>query len=122
MIPRMLVIYGCIAVWEIATTPSVSHSNTWRGVWVSLLTLPIGAYWMAKYPGHASRFFLYGAAGSLLFLWRFLNMDRFSLWLQYQAPSTEVIVAYWVFFTCAMGFACWLAAKIRNDASLRVHR
>ncbi len=112
---RVFAIYGFIAIWEIASTPMVSHTNTWHGVWFSLLALPIGAYSLAGSNTPPSRFFLFGAAGSLLFLWRFLNMDRFSLWLEYQAPSTYVIVAGWVMFTIAMAFACWLAAKSRMD-------
>jgi hypothetical protein len=110
---RMIAIYGAVAIWEIATTPVVSHSNSWHGVWISLLALPSGAYWMTRKPYRPSQFFLFGAAGSLLFLWRFLHMDRFSLWLQYQAPRTEVIVASWIAFTCLMGLACWFASKAR---------
>jgi hypothetical protein len=105
-----LTIYGCVAAWEVLTTPVVSHSDSWHGAWVSLLALPVEAYWMARDGGRPSQFFLFGAAGSLLFLWRFLNMDRFSHWLQYQAPPDEMVVACWTAFTLAMGFACWFAA------------
>lgn len=112
----MFTIYTLVAVWELVTTPAMSHSNTWQGVWVSLMALPIGAAVLAKHPGAQSRFFVYGCAGSLLFVFRFVNMDRFSLWLSYQAPSDEAIVACWVLFSLGMGTVCWLAAKTRIES------
>ncbi len=124
VLPGMFVAHALVGVWELITTPAVSHSNTWQGVWVSLMALPIGAFLLAKHPGAQSRFFLYGCAGSLLFLWRFLNMDRFSLWLEYQAPSNEVIVGCWVLFSLGMGTVCWLVAKARiesNNATEKKH-
>jgi hypothetical protein len=44
-------------------------------------------------------------------------MDRFSLWLEYQAPSDEVIIFTWIFFALAMGAVCALAstANIRSS-------
>lgn len=109
---EMLTIYLFIALWEILTMPRTSHSDSWRGVSVSLLALPASVFWLAK-PSHF--FIIFGAAGSLLFVLRFLNMDCFSLWIAYQAPSTAVIVTCWVFFTLGMGVVCWFAATLRME-------
>jgi hypothetical protein len=117
VLPGMLAIYAFVIVWEVLTTPMISHTNSWQGVGLSLLALPVGAFVLARYPGAPSRFFVYGAAGSLLFVWRFINMDRFSLWLEYRAPSTTVIVTCWVLFSVGMGTVCWVAAKARESPS-----
>jgi hypothetical protein len=115
VLPGMMSVYAIVAAWEFVSTPYVSHSNTWNGVWLSLLALPLGALVLAKkHPGTGSRFFVYGILGSVLFLWRFLHMDRFSLWLQYQAPSTPVIVISWIGFALGMGMLCGFFAKVHD--------
>lgn len=116
VLPGMLTVFALVGVWEFIATPLRSHTNSWQGVWVSLMALPLGAFLLAKHPGAQSRFFLYGCAGSLLFLWRFLNMDRFSLWLEYQAPSNGVIVGCRVLFIVGMGTVCWLVALAGIEA------
>ncbi len=113
VLPGMLAIYSLVMVWEMLTTPMISHTDSWQGVGVSLMALPVGAFVLAKHPGPPSRFFIFGAAGALLFLWRFIHMDRFSLWLQYH--STEAIVTCWVLFIVGMGTTCWVAAKSRES-------
>jgi hypothetical protein len=115
ILPGIISVYALVAAWEFVSTPYISHNNTWTGVWVSLLVLPIGALILAKkHPGSGSRFFVYGTVGSLLFLWRFLHMDRFSLWLHYQAPSTMVIVLCWIGFALGMGALCGFFAKVHH--------
>jgi hypothetical protein len=115
MLPGMISVYAIVTAWEFLSTPYVSHNDTWTGVWVSVLALPLGALVLAKkHPRPGSRFFVYGTVGSVLFLWRFLNMDRFSLWLQYRAPSTAVIVFCWIGFALGMGALCGFFAKVHD--------
>jgi hypothetical protein len=106
VIRRWIGCYFLILFWEFATIPAVSHSDSWRGVPVSLLALPVSAYWLANVGARPGTLFVYGTGGGLLFLPRFLMMDRFSLWLKYQAPSDTIIVVSWVAFVLFMGVAC----------------
>jgi len=106
VLPRSLGWYFLVLFWEGLTIPAVSHSDSWRGVWVSVLVLPFGAFRLARHGARGGTLFVFGSAGALLFVPRFLMMDRFSLWLQYQAPSDIVIVFSWIAFTLIIGSVC----------------
>ena len=122
VLPRWIAWYFAILIWEGLTIPAVSHSNSWQGVWLSLVVLPLSAIHLGRGGARPGTLFVYGCGGALLFVPRFLMMDRFSLWLQYQAPSDEVIILTWMFFALGMGAACWLAStlNIGSDASSKL--
>jgi hypothetical protein len=107
----------CFAVlfWELMHIPPSSHVNSWRGLWLSILIPPISSFMMAKTPLPSGRFFIYGCFCSLLFVPRFLGMDRFSLWLQYRAPSNPVILTCWILFALALGAACYITNWIGRE-------
>jgi len=44
-------------------------------------------------------------------------MDRFSLWLEYQAPSTEVIVFQWIALALVLGAICGSIGMLRSANS-----
>jgi hypothetical protein len=112
--PGIVLVYSLILLWEQVSMPGTSHQGSLRGLTWSLLALPTGAFVLAHIPGSSSRFFVYGVVGSLLFVPRFLNIDRFSLWLEYVAPPPHILMIYWVLFALGIGSTCWLAAKFRN--------
>jgi hypothetical protein len=99
------------------TTPFSSHSDSWRGVSLSLIAIPTGAFLLAKHPGESSRFFVYGVGSSLLFVQRWVNMDRFHLWLLYRAPDTPILAICWILFALGMGTVCWFTAKLRERSN-----
>lgn len=110
VVPRWVGWYFAILMWEMLTIPGVSHSNSWQGVWLSLIVLPLSAVHLCRCGARPGTLFVYGCAGAFLFLPRFLMMDRFSLWLQYQAPSDSVLVFCWICFALGMGAACSFSA------------
>ena len=112
---RMIGWFGLIILWEMLTAPAVSHSNSWRGLPISVALLIFGAYRTAKHDGRDNWFFLWGVVASLLFLPRFFGMDRFHLWLQYQAPPTDVIVICWIGVALVLGVLCWSAAQLQRS-------
>lgn len=112
---KVVVCYFVVACWEFVSTPLASHSDSTSGMWVSVLILPVSSYRMWRHDLPVSWFFVYGCGGAFLFLWRFLNIDRFHLWLVYQAPPIPGIVAAWIAFILGMGIVCWGVARVRLD-------
>jgi hypothetical protein len=115
--PRWLGWYLIVLVWEALTTPGVSHSDSWRGVWLSLATIPFGAYRLGRIGGRPATLFIYGCGSAFLFVPRWLGMDRFRLWLEYQAPSNSVLMLGWILFTLLMGTICAFAASIGSNGA-----
>ena len=107
--------YALILFWEFATIPAMSHSNaSWRGVGLSVLALPVGTYFLLHAGARAATCFVYVCGAALLFVPRFLVMDRFSLWVCYQAPSDLVILISWIAFSLGLGGVCWFAGVIQK--------
>jgi len=99
----------------LVTTPATSHSDNWSGVVPAFGIVMFGAYRLTSAGATLSTSFIYGCGTSLLFVYRFLSMGRFSLWLQSSAPSTAAILAIWCVICLALGTStAGLAAMIRH--------
>ena len=81
-------------LWLFFTTPLMSHSNSWSGVFPGFCILMFGAYRLAVARARYPLIFIYGCGTSFIFAYRFVSMDRFSLWLN-QAPSTVTLLVIW---------------------------
>ncbi len=105
VLPRWACSYLAIFVWEILSTPHMSHSDSWRGVWVSVLAVPIASFWIGRGGATTGSLFIFGFGSALLFVPRFLSMDRFPLWLQHNpaAPGDIALLCMWVAFMFVMG-------------------
>lgn len=100
------------------TMPATSHSDNWFGIPFASCVLLFGAFRVARVGATPGTCFVYGCASALLYLPRFLGMGRFRLWLQYQAPSTEVIVFQWIGLSLMLGAICAgiaMAASANDD-------
>jgi hypothetical protein len=111
--------FGVIVLWELFTIPAMSHSNSWQGVWLSIALLPFSSYRMSRSGLCTSWFFVYGFAGSVLFLPRFFGMDRFRLWIASQAPSEYILLAWWLCIATGLGALCWGGAQLRRACDER---
>ncbi|QDT36264.1 hypothetical protein [Stratiformator vulcanicus] len=60
--------------------------------------------------------FIFGTACSVLFVFRFVNMPKFSLWMRYQAPDTTTILVSWIAFAVGLGAVCALLGYWGNLA------
>ncbi|WP_417737233.1 hypothetical protein [Rosistilla oblonga] len=87
------------------TMPATSHSNNWSGILPAFLILMFGAYRLARVGAKISKTFIYGCSTTVLFLFRFLSMGRFSLWLEYQAPPTPMLAVMWIAICLFLGGA-----------------
>ena len=85
------------------TAPATSHSNNWSGILPAFCVLMFGAFRLARAGASTSTTFVYGCSTTLLFLFRLLTMGRFSLWLQYQGPSTGGLVIMWIAICLFLG-------------------
>lgn len=120
----MLAVYLVLGAWEMidgGPRPSPPRNANWGpGVLATLLSLPLSAYVLAKHPGARSRFFVFGFAGSTLFVWRFraTNPNEFMDWMN-RAPSTLFVGLCWILFATGLGLVCWLVAgKRRRETDL----
>jgi hypothetical protein len=106
ILPRWILAFVIILVWEFFTLPVSSHTSSWRGVWLSFICVLGSAVWISQAGARQGTLFVFGCASALLFVPRFLFMDRFKLWLQYQAPNNTVIMCCWVGFALLLGIVC----------------
>ena len=106
ILPRWILAFVVILVWEFFTLPATSHSNSWLGVWLSFICVLGSAWWISLVGARRGTLFVFGCASALLFVPRFILMDRFKLWLQYQAPNNTVIMCCWVGFALLLGIVC----------------
>ena len=109
--------YLILTVFLGLTGPETSHSDNWKGILPAFCIMLFGAFRLARVGAKAGTTFIYGCSTSLLFLFRFLSMGRFSLWLEYQAPPTFVLVVMWIAICLFLGSAALAIAYITHDVS-----
>ncbi len=101
----------------VVTDPHTSHSDSWNGVPFSCCVMLFGSYRLSVAGARPGTCFVYGCGSAILFLYRFFGMDRFSLWLEYQASSTEVIVFQWIALALVLGAICGSIGMLRSANS-----
>lgn len=110
-----------IFMWNVITAPVCSHIGSWAGIPISLLALPSTSFWLAKQNTVRPAFyFIYGCAGALVFVPRWLMMDRFHLWMM-GAPPDAVLIAYWIAFALVMGACCYCFAVLASAVDRESH-
>ena len=107
--------YVITFVVHIFTMPA--HSDFWSGVLFGLITAVIGADRLAAAGARPGTCFVYGCGATVLFLPRFVGMDRFSVWLQDVAPSTEATVVQWIALSLLFGAICAVIGMFHTAAN-----
>lgn len=107
--------YLILTVLLVLTAPVTSHSDNWTGIIPAFWIMLFGAFRLARAGAKASTAFIYGCSTTLLFLYRFLSMGRFSLWLEYQAPPTFVLVVMWIAICMFLGSSAFAIAYFTRD-------
>ena len=92
--------------------PGHSHTYSWTGVPFSFCLLLFGAYRVARAGARPGRCFIFGCGSAFLFVPRWFGMDRFSLWVQSQPLSPEVLTLLWMAFSLFLGAVCACVATI----------
>ncbi|MBA4032829.1 MAG: hypothetical protein C0478_18325 [Planctomyces sp.] len=109
---QVIIVYSAIALWEYVNIPYVSSMSHWNGLYLSLMGLSAGAWWIGTRFQPTSWAFVFGLGGSLLFVPRFIDMRLPRYGAIELSHGTTIITFLWVLFAMILGIACWVTALI----------
>lgn len=107
---QVIIVYSAIALWEYVNVPYVSSMSSWSGLYLSLMGLPAGAWWIGTRFQPTSWAFVFGLGGSLLFVPRLIDMRLPRYWAIELSHGTAIIMLLWVLFAVILGIVCWVTA------------
>lgn len=93
--------------------------------WCSLFSiagLAWAAFSLARHPGSSSRFFVFGVGGSLLFVYRILEVTLSWRWLLYEFSSIADLALELLLLSLGLGVICWAAAMCHIDSKMPVDK
>ncbi len=109
--------YSIAFLLLLLTMPATSHSNNWSGIAPAFAVLMFGACRLATAGAKYSVTYIYGCGTSLMFALRFISIGRFSLWLQYQAPSTAMLLVIWSAICLVLGASATAIAYLAHHVN-----